>query len=241
MGWAGSVIYSHSKKSGSGSPPKLSKPTIPISKASYRPLRYFSKGIIETDLHQNPQPIPQLLIESDEVARARPVPGTSFLLRSICKGKGTLRQNNLGLVFLDIDNRFTSTLLPYLKSRGLISPPYFNFLNYHEPKGVHIPVIPPREIAFQYLTEIEELGEEFAFEIEGLYSMEPTSWPGVEQVWFFKIQSPELEKFRRSHFLTATPGGHSFHVAVAIKVSPTTHKAPGEKPLLKINPGFLAA
>ena len=218
--------------------PRLSKPIDPPP-ASFRPAWYFSRGTLELDKRKNPEPIIYLLTETNETAKARPVPGNSFLFRSLCKGKGVLRKNKQGLVYLDVDNRFISMMLPYLKAQGLVRPPYFNLFG--SPEGAHVPVIPAREAAFQYLNEIEQVEKEFSFEIEGLYSMEPVSWPEVEQVWFFKLKSESLENLRRSYFLPACPGGHAFHIAVAVKPRTSAKGMPNRLPLMRINPTFIAA
>ncbi len=254
MGWAGSVLVGHQEMSeeaksllatreqlaglfsGDGTGPKLAPPEKK-EKGGFKPYRYFSQGTFDMDRRKNPDPIWYLLTETSEKAQARPVPGSSLLLRSICKGKGILKQNKQGLVFLDVDNRFISSLLPYLKAYGLVRPPYFNI--FASPDGAHVPVIPGREVDFHYLTEIAELDREFSFEIEGLYSMEPTAWPEVEQVWFFKVHSPELEKLRRKYFLPSLPGGHSFHIAIAIK--PRLLANPTSQPVMRINTAFLVA
>ncbi len=222
----------------SPSSPSLPRPIEP-EKASLRPSRYFSKGARENDRRKNPLPITYLLTESKEASRPRPMPGNSLLIRSICKGKGKLCQNKDGLVYLDIDNRFISSLIPYLKAYGLVRPPYFNLFG--APEGAHIPVIPAREIAFNYLEDVAGIGEEFSFEIEGLYSIEPASWPEVEQVWFFKLRSTELEKLRRRYFLPPLPGGNSFHIAVAIKPRATLSEQSYPLPQMRINIAFLAA
>ncbi len=218
--------------------PKLAQP-IDLPVGTFRPAWYFSKGALEADRRKNPDPISYLLTETNETARARPVPGNSMLLRSICKGKGVLKQNEMGLVYLDVDNRFISMMLPFLKMQGLVRPPYFNLFG--APEGAHVPVIPAREVAFQYLKEIEGLGGEFSFEIEGLYSMEPVSWPEVEQVWFFKLRSEGLEDFRRRNFLPGIPGGHAFHIAVAVKPRTGMGETPRPLPMMRVNPAFIAA
>lgn len=218
--------------------PKLSPPR-PLAPGSYNPPRYFSKGALDADKRKNPAPIPYLLTETNEMTHARPVPGNSLLIRSLCKGKGVLKKNKQGLIYLDIDNRFISAMIPYLKAYGLVRPPYFNLFG--SPDGAHIPVIPAREAAFQYLDQITEVDQEFTFEIEGLYSIEPAIWPEVEQVWFFKLKSPDLERLRRRYFLPATPNGHSFHIAVAIKPRVAVSEQPRPLPIMRINVGFLAA
>ncbi len=214
-------------------------PPLDFPSGTFRPPWYFSRGALEQDRKKNPEPIPYLLTETNETAKARPVPGNSLLLRSLCKGTGILRQNQQGLVYLDVDNRFISMMLPYLKAHGLARPPYFNLFG--SPEGAHVPVIPAREISFHYLEQIEHLGQRFAFEVEGLYSMEPISWPEVEQVWFFKLRSEELENLRQRYFLPALPGGHSFHIAVAVKPRVAVADTPHLLPLMRINIALTAA
>lgn len=204
-------------------------------KDSQLPPRYFSKGKDEENKIKNPQPIPYLLVETRESSKAHLVPGSSLFLRSLCKGRGTLHQNQKGFIYLDIEDRFILSLIPYLKVLGLIKPPYFNLFT--PPEGAHVPVISAHEAAFYNSSNLAETGKEFSFEIEGLYSMEPTLWPEVEQVWFFKLHSPELEAFRKSRFLLPRPGGHSFHIAVAIK----PHSNAKPLPLMRVNISYLAA
>ncbi|MBM3184512.1 MAG: hypothetical protein FJZ64_04325, partial [Chlamydiae bacterium] len=188
------LIWERSSLSSLGNSDQKSKkhPPLPTpgdrSTTSKSP-RYFSKGLFEKDPKRNPPPIPYLLIESEETATARPVPGNSLFLRSLAKGKGVLRKNEKGLFYLDIDNRFVLSLVPYLtKAFGVVHPPYFHL--FAAPEGAHIPVILPRESIFHFIDQIEDLGKEFTFEIEGLYSTKPSFWPEMEEVWFFKLKSP---------------------------------------------------
>jgi hypothetical protein len=141
------------------------------------------------------------------------------------------------MFYLDIDDRFITAMIPFLKAYGLIRPPYFNFINH----GAHIPVITSRESTFHFLREMGEIGNEYSFAIEGLFSIEPTLWPEVEQVWFFQLRSPSLEALRQRYFLTATPGCHAFHIAVAIKPRVTASQTPHLMPIMRINPAYLAA
>lgn len=251
MGWAGSVLSAHQERKREllglrkglrsiwdEGAPKLAPPVGP-SPASFRPARYFFRGVDEFDRRKNPAPIAYLLTETNETSLAKPVPGNSLLFRSLCKGKGVLRRNRQGMIYLDIDNRFISMLQPYLKAYGLERPPYFNLFTF--PDGAHVPVIPAREAAFQYVDQVDEVGREFSFEIEGLYSVEPTCWPEVEQVWFFKLRSPELETLRKKYFLPALPGGHAFHIAVAVKPRVGAKNSPRPQPLMRVNVAFLAA
>lgn len=218
--------------------PRLPRPKPPAL-GSFQPARYFSKGPRDLDPKNNPEPIWYLLTESLESPTARPVPHNSALIKSLCKGRGRLRQSSQGLIYLDIDNQFITSMMPYLRLQGLIRPPYFNLFGKSE--GAHIPVIPRREAGFHFLRRVQEFGREFSFEIEGLYSLKPDTWPEVEEVWFFTVNSPELEALRRRYFLTSLPGGHSFHIAVAIQPRSKENITPRPVPLMRINVACLAA
>ncbi|OGN55890.1 MAG: hypothetical protein A3D96_00390 [Chlamydiae bacterium RIFCSPHIGHO2_12_FULL_44_59] len=215
--------------------PKLASPKA-APEGSLSPATPFFRGILEIDRKKNPEPISYLLTETHEFSRARPVPGAPKLLRSLCRGKGVLKRSSQGLVYLDLDNQFISIMLPYLKAHRLIRPPYFNLLI--KPEGAHIPVIPAREAAFQYLDAVEELEQPFVFEVDGLYSMKPSTWPEVEEAWFFTVSSPDLEKLRRKYFLPEHPNGHPFHIVIAVK--PGTQKTQPH-PLMRINASMLVA
>jgi hypothetical protein len=218
-------------------PPKLKKiffkSPSPAPLSSQQP-RYFARG---DQNKQTPLPFFELLTETRETPHPRPIPLNRPLLKTLCRGKGTLKRNKQGLVYLDIDDQFILALYPYLRSQGLARPPFFNLFS--SPDGAHITVVPTRESLFQDLGPLKEEGEQFSFEIEGLYSLSnPGSWPEVEKVWFFKVRCPELEKVRRKYFLPPLPGGHSFMIALAIKPS-TANRA--QKVTHRINPSINVA
>ncbi len=213
--------------------PKLPPPK-PLPNGSFSLPRYFSKGGLDK---KEVEAISYLLTETSEWSKARPVPGNTQIFRALCRGKGVIKRGKQGMIYLDIDNLFITMMFPYLQKVGLMRPPYFNLFN--SPEGAHIPLILPREVAFHYLNEIEGIGKEISFEIEGLYSMKPDSWPEVEEVWFFKVTSPELEDFRRRHLLPPLPMGHSFHIAIAVRAHLGSSKR--AQPLMRINIAYLAA
>lgn len=204
---------------------------------SCQPSRYFARGAL--DNHQRWQ-IPfdfYLLMETNEQPIARSLPHNRQLLKSLCRGKGTLCQNSQGYVYLDVDNQFILGLLPYLIAQGLSRPPYFNLFS--SPMGAHIPVIPAREMTFKDVGPIKELGREYIFEIEGLYSVQPNGWLEVDQIWYFKVVCKDLEGLRKNYFLPSRPGGHSsFVLATAIKPATTAARS---KPTFRISPAASAA
>ena len=209
----------------------------PKNDSTYQPARYFTRGAIDHERKRNPLPFFYLLEETNETPQPRPIPRNRRLLRQLCRGKGVLRRNEQGHVYLDIDNQFILSLLPYLLIHGLTRPPYFNLFS--SPNGAHISVISAREAHFQDIVGIQEIGQEFEFEIEGLYSVNPHSWPEIEQVWFFKVRSPDLERLRRKYFLPARPGGHPFIIATAVRPAALITSAPA--PTFRISPIVRAA
>ncbi len=133
-------------------------------------------------------------------------------------------------MYLDIAPQFMTAMMPYLRAPGLV----------RCPTGPHIPVIPEREMRLHFLDEVGELGAEISFELEGLYSIRPDAWPEAEEVWFFKVRSAELEAIRQRYFLPATPGGHPFHIAVAMQPRVGAERLLRVAPaMLRVNPGFL--
>jgi hypothetical protein len=205
-------------------------------KNSYQPPRYFTRGAFENEKRHNPEPCFYLLTETDEIPRPRPLPRNRHLLRSLCRGKGILRQTSQGYVYLDVDNRFILALLPYLVSQGLARPPYFNL--FQSPDGAHTPVISAREAHFREVGNLREIGLEFTFEIEGLYSVKPNHWPEIDEIWYFKVICPGLEKLRRKYFLPTLPNGHPLVIATAVRPSIAPNKHPC---MLRISPSATAA
>lgn len=218
--------------------PQLALPKPPAP-GSFCPPRFFFRGALENDPRKNPEPIWHLLTETLEEPLSRPVPHNVPLMRSLCKGHGQLKQNKQGFIYLDVGDQFITAMLPYLRTKDLVRPPYFNL--FIAPEGAHIPIVSKREADFHFLEEMKEMGKTFSFVIEGLYSCKPDTWPEVEEVWFLKVQSPELEALRQRYFLTSRPNGHDFHIAIAIKPRKKGSTVKRPVPFLRINPGFVAA
>jgi hypothetical protein len=218
--------------------PRLPNPKIPGA-GSFQPPRYFSKGALEENKKKNPTPIWALLTESLESPISRAIPQNVALIRSLCKGKGRLVRGPKGLFYLDVQNSFITAMIPYLKTQGLIRPPYFNIFN--TPDGAHIPVVSKREADFHYLESMREQGQEYPFEVEGLYSVMPDTWPEVDEVWFLKATSSELQILRRKYFLSALPNGHSFHIVIAIKPRSRVRTSARPAPFMRINSTYIFA
>lgn len=213
---------------------------VELPRGSLRPSCYFYRGAaLEKDRKKNPDPIEYLITESFETSSARPVPQNGGLLRSLCKGKGVLRQTAQKMIYLDVDDQFIRMMSPYMKKWGLSEPPYFSLFG--SPHGAHIPVILRKEVLFHGQEPIVELETSFEFEIEGLYSVTPDGWPEAEQVWFLKVRSPELEALRKRYFFTPLPGGHDFHIVVAVKMHQDEALTKRPLPLMRINTAYQLA
>ncbi len=221
--------------------PALNLSTLPTTPQAqtFSLARFFTRGAIDAVPKRNPTPIPELIAETEEITRPRPIPRTRAVLQTLIRGKGTLRKNAQGLVYLDIDDEFITTLLPYFTSQGGVCPPYFN--RFGTPSGAHIPVISSREAYFHCVDAVPSLGKECLFDVEGLYSMEPSNWPEVQEVWFFQVHSSELEGIRKQSFLLNLPSGHPFLIAIAIKKRTDLSLHPEPQTHYRINPTIFAA
>jgi hypothetical protein len=132
-----------------------------------------------------------------------------------------------------VENSFTGEL--YLSQSGwlLLSVPnalgqgYFKAL--HEPGvelptgeegryNAHISVATSEEVSKIGASNITERGKHFAYTLKGVRKVEPEGWNDVKTCWFVEVDSPALEKLRRSYGLSALPkdGKHKFHITFAI-------------------------
>jgi len=64
---------------------------------------------------------------------------------------------------------------------------------------------------------LKEDGKQFTFEIESVDTVNPEGWDEMEQVWFVRVKSPELEDLRKKYNLEPKLHGHNFHMTVAVK------------------------
>jgi hypothetical protein len=159
-----------------------------------------------------------LMAETREAAPA-PVANSAIIsayARQALPRKGVLRQGQDGYVYLELPDTFITEIYPLIQDKECEAVSIFQI----DPSPAHIPVILPHEWSQKKgWGEIKELEETFHFEVKRLESLRPTRWPGVENVYFFEISSPELERFRERLLLPSRIRGHEFHVAIAIRKS----------------------
>jgi hypothetical protein len=176
-----------------------------------------------------------LLILHSEIMTPRSISGHSLVLRSLCRGKGTLRQGPQGDLYLAIDSRYNYLVAPYIRN--------FQLTLTYPVHDMKIPVITEREVDFRDRPYIQHLlNREIPFYLGGLFSTKPLCWPKAEEVWLAQIHSSDLESIRASATFPPKPYGHSFYLTLAfrpIKSTPCRHQI--HLPLMQINPCCTAA
>lgn len=126
---------------------------------------------------------------------------------------GTLKQASDGYVYLDVSNNFINGIFPLIKEDNIEKPPYFT--GKYQRIGAHISVFRSEET--DMLEDIEEIGEDFSFELGALKATNPEGWDEMERVWFVQVESKELCQLRRKYGLPQKLNGHEFHITVAVR------------------------
>lgn len=108
---------------------------------------------------------------------------------SLLPQKGRLVSSQ-GYTYLDIDNDYIHNLFPLLNDPKVCKPDYFDKYT----MGAHITVIYPEETR---LTKVEEVGQEFTFNIKSAYSGDL----GPKRYYFLTVNAPALLKLRRKYGL----------------------------------------
>lgn len=179
---------------------------------SFKPARYFLKGIIEFDEKRYPPPILYLLEESNEEEKEETTPEIENLIKSNLTLQGILKKTPQGMIYLDIDDNYIHQLYPLISENEIKKPPYFTLFD--PPHGAHCPVILSKES--QKMDHFPFLGKRINFKIKGLFSVNPNSWKEVDKVFFLSIESKELEELRETYRLPAKIYGHDFHIVIGI-------------------------
>ena len=86
--------------------------------------------------------------------------------------------------------------------------------------NAHITVMRPEEIAqIGGPDKITERGHSYRYSLGPIKEVEPKSWNGVSKVWYIAVDSPELQKLRKSYGLSPLPRDNKeeFHITIAIR------------------------
>lgn len=125
---------------------------------------------------------------------------------------GTLRQDERGFVYVDIDDEYIYKLNALIKDEGYEMPPYFGWKGAH---GAHISVIYAKEAKNYKVKEIKEVGSTIYFKPKSCSAVEPGSWDDVEEVFVITVEAPILDKLRKKYGL---PKAHyDFHITIGLK------------------------
>ncbi len=125
---------------------------------------------------------------------------------------GCLKQTKDGFVYVDIPNSVFKGFLPLLD--GAEKPPKDDK---HEDIGAHITVIKKKEIKENDIL-FKDKDKEVKYTIKGLEEVEdPDGWDEMQKVWFVTVDSPDLEKIRKSYGLPSKIKNHNFHITVGVK------------------------
>lgn len=129
--------------------------------------------------------------------------------------RGNLYVSASGWLMLDVKNGLVRALQSTLGEPGTELP-------YHTDGKLqaHISVMRPEEVKLiGGSSRITERGKSFHYTLAGVETVKPSNWAGVSQVWYVKVNSPELKALRRSYGLSDLPNKnkYSFHITFAVR------------------------
>ena len=130
------------------------------------------------------------------------------------KLKGILRKTKDNFVYLDISNNVINGFMPMLGDE-VDKPPYD--LKSFNNVGSHISVIGQDEYKDNDLGKIKEIGQEFEFKFKDVKSVDPDGWDEMKNVYFIRVNSPDLEKLRNKYNLSKKIDGHDFHITIGVE------------------------
>ncbi len=108
----------------------------------------------------------------------------------------TLRERD-GFVYLEVPDEIIDGFFKLLPGRGLDKPEAATDKEY---VGAHISVMYSEE--YERVTKkkkLREIGEDFSYTLDKMYSTEPEGWDAVKEVFFISVKSPELEALRKKY------------------------------------------
>jgi hypothetical protein len=161
-------------------------------------------GVVVWRLSTEPQYVADLLAKSAGAEL------TEVELRS------TLKVND-GFVYLEVPEALIDGFFKLIPGRGLDKPEVAS--DKKEYVGAHISVMYPEEYEkiVKRRKKLREVGEDFSYTVDRLYSTTPENWDDVKEVFFLTVKSPELEALRKKYGLSKKLNGHDFHITLAVR------------------------
>lgn len=130
--------------------------------------------------------------------------------------KGILKQKDNGYLYVEVSRDFIAEALPLIDVPGKIVPPR----HYTSKKGIgaHISVMYENEQIENEIWEIEELGQEYTFNIIELRTVKLNKDNQMKKLWLIAVAAPELEMLREKYGLSQLLKGHDFHITIGMQV-----------------------
>lgn len=131
---------------------------------------------------------------------------------------GILKQDAMGYVYVDLDDRYINKLIEFIQKEGYERPPYFSPPNGH---GAHITVIYADEA--KKIGKINEVGREIAFKIKDCKVIHPHQHPELDGIYLITVQAPLLKRIRKKYGLP--PQKYDLHITIGWKYREEEKKA----------------
>ncbi|CDR35181.1 hypothetical protein [Criblamydia sequanensis] len=135
--------------------------------------------------------------------------------REIC-APGILKQKDNGYLYVQVDNRFVTQILPLIQVDGKIVPPVH--VTSKKGIGAHISVMYENERIDNEIWTITELGSEFSFQVIELRTVKIVKEGKAKKLWLLAVSCPELSVLRESYGLKPLLKGHDFHITLGYQI-----------------------
>lgn len=131
--------------------------------------------------------------------------------------EGKLYLSTSGWLLMQVPNDIGHGFFATLNEPGVEMPTR----NTNDPDAkfnAHVSVMSPDEIEkIGGPAKLNERGKSIPYTTGAVKTVDPPDWDGVSRVWYLTIQSPELEKIRKSYGLEPRRKGYDFHVTFGIR------------------------
>lgn len=141
--------------------------------------------------------------------------------RGICAA-GILKQKDNGYLYVQVDNRFVTEILPLIQVEGKIVPPVH--VTSKKGIGAHISVMYENERINNEIWTINEIGNEFSFQVLELRTVKIIKEGKAKKLWLLAVSCPELSVLRESYGLKPLLKGHDFHITLGYQIPGSAKK-----------------
>lgn len=142
-----------------------------------------------------------------DLVKAAAVPEPAWL-------QGRLYLSPSGWLLLSVPNAFVRGVFSAMSEPGAQLPLVDSALS------AHISVMRPDEIeGIGGPEKVTERGKAFQYSPRNFVQLDPAGWPEMSRVWMVQVNSPDLQKLRRSYGLSGLPNNdkYDFHITCAVR------------------------